>query len=227
MNRNTRSIRRPSPALVISLVALFAALGGTSYAVATNSIDSREIKNGTIQGKDLKKRSIQGTKIQLNKIGGNAVKESTLGKVPSAASADTADNATNATNAANAGRANTAGSADNATNAGNAANAANAAALGGTAAGSYAKDLGVFPTGFGLVLPTSNSPQSDTEECPEGKRAVGGGYILTGAGANDVTVTESRPSADGRSWQVAANEIGGGTAETWTVITRVVCATAS
>ncbi len=218
MKRKTRNISRPSPALVISLIALFAALGGTSYAVATNSIDSREIKNGTIQGKDLKKRSIQGTKIQLNKIGGNAVKESTLGEVPSAGTADTATNATNATNA---GRANTAGSADNATN------AANAAALGGTVAGSYAKDFGIFPTGFGLVLPTSNSPQSDNEECPAGKRVVSGGYILTGEGANDVTVTENRPSADGRSWQVTGTEIGAGTAETWTVITRIICTTAS
>ncbi|MGI9094653.1 MAG: hypothetical protein ACR2F4_03650 [Thermoleophilaceae bacterium] len=212
MNRNTRSIRRPSPALVISLVALFAALGGTSYAVATNSIDSREIKNGTIQGKDLKKRSIQGTKIQLNKIGGNAVKESTLGKVPSAGTADSA---------ANAGRANTAGSADNATN------AANAGALGGTAAASYAKDFAVFPTGGPvLVFPSSEDFRTVSRTCPEGQRIVTGGYFVSGDKADDVTVTEDRPSPDGRTWIVSANEINP-TNETWVLAVRVVCTTAS
>jgi hypothetical protein len=36
--------RRPSPALVISLIALFVALSGTAYALATNSIGARELK---------------------------------------------------------------------------------------------------------------------------------------------------------------------------------------
>ena len=45
--------RRPSPALVIACVALFASLGGVSYAVATGSIDSREIKNQTLRSHDI------------------------------------------------------------------------------------------------------------------------------------------------------------------------------
>lgn len=49
---------RPSPALAVAMVALFAALGGTSYAAATGSIDTREIKNSTIRGKDVKNRSL-------------------------------------------------------------------------------------------------------------------------------------------------------------------------
>jgi hypothetical protein len=39
---------------VIAVIALFIALGGTSYAVATGSIDSREIKNNTIRSKDIR-----------------------------------------------------------------------------------------------------------------------------------------------------------------------------
>src|SRR5918998_536457 len=46
--------RRPSPAMVVALVALFVALGGTSYAVATGSIDSREIKNNTVRSSDVR-----------------------------------------------------------------------------------------------------------------------------------------------------------------------------
>ena len=48
---------RPSPALVVASIALFVALGGTGYAAATGSIDTREIKNSTIRGKDVKNRA--------------------------------------------------------------------------------------------------------------------------------------------------------------------------
>ena len=48
---------RPSPALVISLIALFVALGGTSYAAITvlpkNSVGTRQIKNGAVTGPKL------------------------------------------------------------------------------------------------------------------------------------------------------------------------------
>lgn len=73
--------RRPSPALVISCVALFASLGGVSYGVATNSIDSREIKNSSVRGIDIKDRSISGTDIAIDRLGGGAIKESSLGTV--------------------------------------------------------------------------------------------------------------------------------------------------
>ena len=42
----------------IGLIALFVALGGTSYAVATNSIDSRELKNNSIRTQDVRNRSL-------------------------------------------------------------------------------------------------------------------------------------------------------------------------
>lgn len=41
----------PSPALVISLIALFVALGGTSYAAMTlpkNSVGTKQLKNGAV-----------------------------------------------------------------------------------------------------------------------------------------------------------------------------------
>ena len=41
--------RRPSPAMVVALIALFVAMGGVSYGVATGSIDGREIKNNTVR----------------------------------------------------------------------------------------------------------------------------------------------------------------------------------
>ena len=43
---------------VVSTICLFIVLGGTSYAVATGSIDSREIKNNTIRSKDVRNNSL-------------------------------------------------------------------------------------------------------------------------------------------------------------------------
>ena len=105
--------RRPSPALVISCIALFVSLGGVSYGVATGFIDSREIKNNQVRSKDLRNNgirtfdirnnevrgfdirnsSVQGRDIALNTLTGADVSEQDLEKVPSAAAADTAASA--------------------------------------------------------------------------------------------------------------------------------------
>lgn len=95
---------KPSPALAVAFIALFVSLGGVSYGLATGSIDSREIKNGTIRGEDhrassitereLRRRSLDGTDIKIERVGGDAVKEQVLEvgklkKVPSAQNSDT------------------------------------------------------------------------------------------------------------------------------------------
>lgn len=54
-------LRRPSPALVISIVALVAACAGT--AVAATVITTAQIKNGTIQNVDIKDNTIQSKKL--------------------------------------------------------------------------------------------------------------------------------------------------------------------
>jgi len=102
--------RRPSPALVISCIALFVSLSGVSYGVATGFIDSREIRNNTItsgdvrnntlrtfdirnnevRGFDVRNSSLQGRDIAFNTLTGADINESTLAKVPSASAADNA-----------------------------------------------------------------------------------------------------------------------------------------
>lgn len=52
---------RPSPSLVVAFIALFVALGGVSYGVATGSIDSREIRNNTVQGKDVRNGTLSSS----------------------------------------------------------------------------------------------------------------------------------------------------------------------
>ncbi|HEU4702119.1 MAG TPA: hypothetical protein VFS37_06510 [Conexibacter sp.] len=80
-------VRRPSPGLVIAVVALVLALGGGAYAAAT--ITGADIRNGSITGKDVKNGSLTGKDVKKNSLTGKQVKESSLGQVPSAADADT------------------------------------------------------------------------------------------------------------------------------------------
>lgn len=89
--------RRPSPALIVSLIALFVALGGTSYAAFSlpkNSVGTKQLKNGAVTTKKLKNGAVTGQKIANNSIGGGKIKLLTLGTVPSATSASHADEAT-------------------------------------------------------------------------------------------------------------------------------------
>jgi hypothetical protein len=57
-------MRRPSPALVISCLALF--LSGAGGAVAAVQISGKQIKDGTITGKDIKNDSLTGSDIKGN-----------------------------------------------------------------------------------------------------------------------------------------------------------------
>ena len=105
--------RRPSPAMIVAMTALFVSLSGVSYGVATGFIDSREIKNNEVRsidirnneirtrdlrnnevrGVDIRNSTVQGRDIALNTVTGDDVKEDTLQKVPSALLADSATNA--------------------------------------------------------------------------------------------------------------------------------------
>ncbi len=54
-------LRTPSPALVISIIALCVALGGSAYAATV--ITSKQIRNGTIQNADIKRNTIQANRL--------------------------------------------------------------------------------------------------------------------------------------------------------------------
>ena len=71
-----RLVSRLSYANVMSTLAVFIALGGSSYALVR------------VDGKQLKNRSVSGKKLKRNTLGGSTVKESRLGKVPRARAAD-------------------------------------------------------------------------------------------------------------------------------------------
>ena len=62
---------RPSPAMIVALIALFVAVGGTAWAVQKfgskaiidNSIKSRDIQNGGVDTKDLAAGSVTSGKL--------------------------------------------------------------------------------------------------------------------------------------------------------------------
>lgn len=70
------------------VLAMFIALGGTSYAVAINSIGTREVKNNSLRSGDVRNGTLRSRDVKRGALGGAAIKESTLRRVPRAAVAD-------------------------------------------------------------------------------------------------------------------------------------------
>jgi hypothetical protein len=111
-------IRLHSPALAISLLALFAALGGTVYAAKKAKINGRAIIVKSLPGDRLKLRSVPANRLKPHSVTadqlqpgalsqavlptpltGADINELTLGQVPSAARAEAADSAQRAVEA--------------------------------------------------------------------------------------------------------------------------------
>jgi hypothetical protein len=68
--------------MAVALVALFVAMGGSAYAAFV--VTSGDIKNNTIRSRDVRNGGLIGKDLRANRVGGRAIKESTLGTVPSA-----------------------------------------------------------------------------------------------------------------------------------------------
>jgi hypothetical protein len=59
--------RRPSPAMIVALVALVTALGGTAYAAG--QINGNSIQKQSIGGGKLKKKTLTGYQVNVDKLG--------------------------------------------------------------------------------------------------------------------------------------------------------------
>ena len=79
MTRKTRSYR-PSPALIISCVALFLALTGSALAVgiAKNSVRSPQIADGAVRSVDLRDNSVNALKIAPDSVGSEEIAENAV-----------------------------------------------------------------------------------------------------------------------------------------------------
>ncbi len=68
----TRRLRAPSPAFVIALIALFVALGGTTYAAVRlprNSVGTAQLRNGAVTKKKIQPKTLGALKGQVGPQG--------------------------------------------------------------------------------------------------------------------------------------------------------------
>jgi hypothetical protein len=99
----------PSPALVVAVIALIVALGGTGYAAVTlpaHSVGNQQLKRRAVTTSKIHRNAVTGSKVKNNTLRGRDINELTLAEVREAHHADAADNANTATSAntaANAG----------------------------------------------------------------------------------------------------------------------------
>jgi hypothetical protein len=88
-------LRRPSPALVISIIALFVALSGTGYAVSkvpkrsvgpaqlrVDAVRNKNIKAGAVSRSKIRAKAVTATQVATDSLLGRNILESSLTKVP-------------------------------------------------------------------------------------------------------------------------------------------------
>ena len=71
-NRFIHRLSRPSPALIVAIIALIVSMGGTGYAAFTlpnNSVGTKQLKNGAVTAAKVKRHSLTGAQINLKKLG--------------------------------------------------------------------------------------------------------------------------------------------------------------
>ncbi len=71
-NRFIHRLSRPSPALIVAIIALIISMGGTGYAAFTlprNSVGTKQLKNGAVTAAKVKRHSLTGAQINVKKLG--------------------------------------------------------------------------------------------------------------------------------------------------------------
>lgn len=71
-----RRITKPSPSMVMSMVALSVSLGGTSYAAV--QLTGKDIKNNSLTGADIRNSSLTGSDVKNSSITGSDIKNGSL-----------------------------------------------------------------------------------------------------------------------------------------------------
>jgi len=205
------SIRKPSPAMAVALVALFVSLGGVSYAVAAASIGSRElrdgsvrgedVRNGTLRGRDIRDGSLQGREIHTGTVQSRDVRDGSLrGLDVNDRSLGGADIASNSVGGAEVRES-----------------TLKLSRLGGIDAARYVKNVRQVRTASAndAVTPKVAPPA----RCPRGSRLVGGGARVVSAAPVPVALSANGPS--GNSWVAAAYATA--PAASWQLVSVAIC----
>ena len=79
--RSRRWLRMPSPAMIVAFIALFVALGGTSYAaikLPANSVGTTQIKKDAVIGSKVKNGSLTGADLANGSLAGGKLADGTV-----------------------------------------------------------------------------------------------------------------------------------------------------
>jgi hypothetical protein len=89
--------RRPSPALVIAIIALIVALSGTAVAakggLGKNTVGSKQLKSASVTTGKIANNAVTGAKVALHTLTADDINVGSIGTVPSATNTTSAQNA--------------------------------------------------------------------------------------------------------------------------------------
>jgi hypothetical protein len=186
---------RPSPAMVVAFIALFVAIGGSSYAVTrlpAKSVGTKQLRKGAVKATNLANGAVTGAKVKNGSLTAADIRVASLAGI-------TAANATNATNATHAGAA---GALDRVT---------------------YVSQGGSVPAPPPVTPPeTSTIVGGASATCPAGTFAVGGGVGVEDN--QNTSVVDSFPAPGGRAWTARVDNSDSTAAHGFTVVAVCIAA---
>lgn len=201
MTRKTNKTRsfRPSPALVISCLALFLALTGSAFAVgiAKNSVRSAQIVDGTVRTVDLRDNAVNSPKIAPDAVGSEEIAENAVASPEVAQDALTNQDL----GAASVTSSEVADQSLTATDLG--ADSVGASELAPDSVAS--SELGTVVVRTNATTLAKGASGGVTVNCAAGEQVLGGGGQ---PGHFGTEMTSSRPSGNGWQYQ-AVNNTGG------------------
>ena len=84
---------RPSPAMIIAVIALIASLSGSAYAaLARNSVGTKQLKNNAVKTGKFQNGAVRGQHVRDRSLTGQDIRVGALGTVPGASHAAQAGN---------------------------------------------------------------------------------------------------------------------------------------
>jgi hypothetical protein len=197
--RNPR-LRRPSPALVVSVIALTVALGGTSYAaivLPANSVGTKQIKKNAVTTAKVKNGTLRladfgAGQVPAGATGATGAQGAAGATGPRGAKGDKGDAGVNGTNGTD-----------------------------GTANVVVRESAPTPVAASGIV--------SVTVSCLAGERATGGGYDASGNGEFGTVALDSQPTASAsvpNGWTVKVNNVTtlAGNPQPSMIVAKAICA---
>ena len=207
-----RSLGRPSPAMIVALIALFIALASGAYAAVTipaNSVGTAQLKDGAVTARKLHNGAFTAAKIAFGTL---LAKDFKAGQLPTAGRGENGPRgpeggagpagSAGATGATGAGAGTTGATGPTGSPGATGATGAGGGTTGATGATGTPGIADFYVVEKTITVPASGSgPASQTAACSSGDVASGGGYTLSSA--SEVEVFQDEPATEDKGWKVA------------------------